>query len=78
MVRVFMKVPISLWRSLKSFLSKKFWVLRAPNPWANTHEKLENLDSSKKGLANAEMGVKNWCEHTWRLPTHYGGSHKVF
>ena len=48
MIRIYEIVPQLNMEVLKSFLRKNFWVIRAPNSWANTHENLRNLCDSLK------------------------------
>ncbi|KAK4736564.1 hypothetical protein R3W88_000261 [Solanum pinnatisectum] len=58
---------------------KKFSLgARAPDPWANRHEKSGNLGDSQKRNINEKMGVKNCVSICEISSTNYGGPHKVF
>ena len=41
---------------------KNNWVLRASDPWANSHEKLKNSRDSQK-RADTKMDMKKLCEY---------------
>lgn len=59
--------------------TKKIWVLRAPDPWSNTYEKLENLGELKIRACKYENGhKKNGVSMREGSPTYYEGPRKVF